>query len=154
MVIDPGDHRQLDAAGQIDATHDVHLPQLHRARALPALVVVAPTAPRLGFDELVPHEAAVDRRTRRNHLELAAQFAEDRAWAPTGMSSSHRDDQSFELGRHLVRTAIGFGAAISQGTETFARVTNQPAMKGPSVDAVAGGDVGDVGPGVEHLPDG
>jgi hypothetical protein len=46
---------------------------------------------------------------------------------------------------------VGAGAAVGEGAQAFVRVAQEPSVDGPSVDAVAGGDVGDLG-AVEHLP--
>jgi hypothetical protein len=40
-----------------------------------------------------------------------------------------------------VRAAVGLGAAIGERHETLAGVAQQPAVEGPSVDPVAGGDI-------------
>ena len=39
VVVDAGDHLHLGAVGQIEATHDVHLPELHGLGPFPPLVV-------------------------------------------------------------------------------------------------------------------
>jgi hypothetical protein len=39
VVVDAGDDLDLGAVGEVEPPDDVHLPQLHRTRALPALVV-------------------------------------------------------------------------------------------------------------------
>ncbi len=73
-----------------------------------------------------------------------------------------RGPERFQVpyGGHLVRTAIGLGAAIGECRETLVGVAQQPTMNGSAVDPVAGGDVCDRGTDVcdrgtvEHLPDG
>jgi hypothetical protein len=100
----------------------------------------------------VADQAAVDRRPRRRSVHLPAQPAEDRAWTPAGVGSSELHDPRFELRSDLVRAPVGPGAAVGQGAEALAGVADQPAVDGPSIDAVAGGHVGDLG-AVEHLPD-
>jgi hypothetical protein len=69
------------------------------------------------------------------------------------MTSAELDDASLELRRHLVPAAIGLGALVGQSGETIAGVAHQPAVKGSSVDPVAGRGVFD-GRSVQHLSDG
>ena len=68
------------------------------------------------------------------------------------MSPAELNDPGLDLGGDLVRAAVGPGAAVTEGAQASVRVADQPAMDGPPVDAVAGGDVGHLG-AVEHLPD-
>ncbi len=91
------------------------------------------------------HETAIDRRARRDLIELTSELVEDRAWAPARMCSSELDYASLDLGCDLVRAAVGLGAAIDQRHEALAGMADQPAVEGPSVDPVAGGHVGDGG---------
>jgi hypothetical protein len=48
VIVYAGEDRQLGAVAKVDAAHDIELPQLHRTRPLPALVVVAPAPAGLG----------------------------------------------------------------------------------------------------------
>ena len=104
------------------------------------------------MDEVMAHEAAVDRKARRWCLELTAELVEDRARTPPGMGPAQDDDASFDLRCHLVRTAIGLGAAIGQSRKALGGIAHESAVKGPAVDAVADGGVFDRRP-VEHLSD-
>ncbi|MPZ68286.1 MAG: hypothetical protein GEU71_02005 [Actinobacteria bacterium] len=106
-----------------------------------------------GLDEALSHQAAVDRRARRDVITLPSQDVEDRAGSPAGVGSSQRDDQRLGLSRDLVGTAIRLGAAIGECREAVVGVAQQPPVKGSAVDPVAGRAVGDAGPGVEHLSD-
>jgi hypothetical protein len=99
------------------------------------------------------HEAAVDRRPGGRDVELAAQLVEDRAWAPPGVGAAQLDDAGLDLRGHLVGTAIESGALVGECGKTFVGVADEPAVKGPAVDPVAGRGVGDGG-AVEHLFDG
>jgi hypothetical protein len=56
------------------------------------------------------------------------------------MTAAQLDDPRFDLRRHLVRTAIGLGAFVCEGGKTFVGIADQPAVKGSSVDPIAGGD--------------
>jgi len=61
MVIDPRHDLGLGAVGQPHPTDDVQLPQLHRPRPLPALVISPSAAPWLWGDQPVADQAAVSR---------------------------------------------------------------------------------------------
>ncbi len=69
------------------------------------------------------------------------------------MAAAQLDDAGLDLGRHLVRTAIGLGALVGEPCQAVIRVTDQPPMKGAAVDAVAGCCVFDARP-IEHLSHG
>src|SRR5215472_15729456 len=56
MVVDARHDRSTRAVGQIDTTGDVHLPELHRTRALPALVIAGAPSPLGRIDEMVAHQ--------------------------------------------------------------------------------------------------
>jgi len=66
------------------------------------------------------------------------------------MGFAERDDPRFDVGSDLVGAPVGTRAAVGERTEAFVRVTDEPAMDGPPIDAVSCGDVGDLG-AVEHL---
>ncbi len=70
------------------------------------------------------------------------------------MGSSQLDDAGLDLGSHLVGAAIGLGAAIGESGQSLTGIAHEPAVDGPAVDALAGGDIGDGDAGVEHLTDG
>ena len=81
-----------------------------------------------------------------------AELRKDRAGTPSGVRRSKRDDPSLDLGGDLVWTPIGSGAPVGERAETLVRVADEPSVDRATVDPVAGGDVGDVGP-IDHLPD-
>jgi hypothetical protein len=56
VVVDPGERVALGPVSEEDPPDEVHLPQLHRARALPALVVLAATCAHARLDEAVADE--------------------------------------------------------------------------------------------------
>ena len=72
MVVDPGHQLGLAAVGQLQAAHDVHLPQLHRPFPLPAPPGRLGTPAALGFDQAVAHQHPVDRGPRRQRLHTLA----------------------------------------------------------------------------------
>jgi hypothetical protein len=73
--------------------------------------------------------------------------------SPPGMVATQLDDASFHLRHHLVRAPVRPGALVRERGETVGGVADKPAVKGPSVDPVAGRGVFDRG-SVEHLPHG
>jgi hypothetical protein len=68
------------------------------------------------------------------------------------MGSAKCDDPCLDFGNDLVRTTVGPGTPVGKGAEAFSGVSNEPAVDGSAIDAVAGRDVGDLG-AVQHLPD-
>ena len=58
VVVDAADELELTAVGEAHAAHDVHLPELHGALALPAAVVLALAAPLLRVDEAVAQQGS------------------------------------------------------------------------------------------------
>jgi hypothetical protein len=72
VVINAGDQLGLTPSGQLEAAHDVHLPQLHRPLALPAPpgLLLAPAGVRL--DQAAPAQRPVDAGPRRHRLGPAA----------------------------------------------------------------------------------
>jgi hypothetical protein len=62
VVVDPGQDFGLLATFEQDASHDVHLPQLHGTATLPALEAPVPAAPGGGVDQLGPFQRPVDAR--------------------------------------------------------------------------------------------
>jgi hypothetical protein len=67
------------------------------------------------------------------------------------MGPAEPDDPGLDLRSDLVRTPVGPAAAVGESAEALVRVAEEPAVDGPPIDPVAGGDVGDPG-AVEHLP--
>ena len=83
-------------------------------------------------------------------MQFPAQLGKDRPRTPAGMGSPQRDDHRLDLGGDLMGATIGAGAAVGEGAQALVRVAQEPSVDGPSVDAVTGSDVGDLGT-VEHL---
>jgi hypothetical protein len=152
VVVDAGDDRQRDPVRQTHPAHDVDLPQLHRTGSLPALVVVAPTSTRLGRDQAVTHEAAIDGGARRWRLELAPELVEDGAGTPSRMAAAQLDDAGLDLRCHLVWAPIRPRALVGERGEAVGGIADEPAVKGAAVDAVAGRGALDRG-SIEHLSD-
>src|SRR5665647_1772652 len=64
VVVDAGHELELTTVTEAHAAHHVHLPELHGLGALPAAVVLAPSAALLGIDQAMAYQAAVDRGAR------------------------------------------------------------------------------------------
>ena len=62
VIIDAGEDLGARPVGQTYPPHDVHLPQLHRASALPAAEPAVTTAPGTRVDERRSFERAIDTR--------------------------------------------------------------------------------------------
>ncbi|HYN37167.1 MAG TPA: hypothetical protein VEV82_09365 [Actinomycetota bacterium] len=98
------------------------------------------------------HEAAIDRGARWRVLELSTELVEDGARTPAGVAAAQLDDASLDLGRDLVRAAVGLGALIGESGQAVGGVAHQPAMKRPAIDPIADRCVFDAG-SVQHLSD-
>jgi hypothetical protein len=112
VVVDAGDDFHLGAISQEEATDDVHLPQLHRARALPALVVRAWSAPRSRLDEVVSNEGPIDRGATRRGNAFDLEVRPDRPRSPARMRSAHLDHSGLDHRRHLMWDVIGLGGFV------------------------------------------
>ena len=64
VVIDPGHDLRFATIDEPHPAHDVHLPQLHRPRPFPPLVVRLLASPRLRGDQPVTDQTPIDRRPR------------------------------------------------------------------------------------------
>jgi hypothetical protein len=153
VVIDAGHGTERGAVGEIDAPDHVHLPELHRARAFPALVVRALAATRLGLDEPLADQGSIDPRTRRHLVELVAQLGQDGPRSPERVGPAHGDDPGLDHRGQLVWTAVGLRALLGQSADPLVGIADQPTVQRPAVDPMAGGHIGDRRPGVEHLSD-
>jgi len=106
VIIDAGDHLALAAVGQIDPADQVHLPQVHRRLALPALVLTT-VALLLGLDQAVADQRPMHRRARRHPIHPAGRELEhDPACAPAGMGPAQLAHQRLYLGRHPARAGV------------------------------------------------
>jgi hypothetical protein len=112
--------------------------------ALPAAVVLAPSAPLLRVDQAVAEEAAVDRGATRHGGDLfAGEVVGDGARPPGGVEKAQLDDARLDLGPHLVGAGAGARRLTGQAGEAELRVAAQPAVHGLARDPVAEGDLGD-----------
>ncbi len=152
VVIDTGHDLGLRTIGELHTTNDVHLPQLHRPRPLPTLVVRPLPLTRLRRDQPLTHQTPIDRRQRRQRLDtVLAELMPNRARTPARMLTTQPNDPSFNLGRHLMRTRQRPRRTIDKTGQTLGRVPAQPLMNRLSRHPVAAGHIGDRRPVVQHL---
>jgi hypothetical protein len=105
VVVDAGHRLELEAVGQPDAAHDVHLPQLHWPGSLPASVVGLATPAGAGLDEPVAQQRTVDAGEPWRVDAGPGQFVGQPALAPVGMPSAQLAQVGLDLGGHLVGAA-------------------------------------------------
>src|SRR5271170_4020613 len=104
VVVDARHDLDLGAVLQEEPTDDVHLPQLHGPRALPALVVRALLLSTLRLDQPVTHQGPIDRRATRQRVSaLSQQMGPDRSRTPPRMGEAKVHDPRFDRSRRLVR---------------------------------------------------
>ena len=107
VVIDARDDLEIGTVVQHHSAHDVHLPQLHGAVALPAAELVASLLAAAELDEVVAFETAIDARATWQWIDsFAAELVQDPARSPTGMLTTQLTDQGLQLGCDLVGTAL------------------------------------------------
>jgi hypothetical protein len=129
VIVDPGDHLQLGVVLQEYATHDVHLPQLHRPLPFPPAELLAALAPAAELDQAVALEAAVDGRARRDGVcAEAAELVLDPARPPPRMLPAQFADQRLELCDGLMGTAARAVRAIRQRGEPTLLVAGDPGV--------------------------
>jgi hypothetical protein len=155
VVIDPGDDLGLGAVGQPGSIDDVQLPQRHRRRALPAPVVLPPSAARARDDEAVADQDPVDRHPRRHArpASAAAQLVLEPAWAPAGMLPAQLTDGGLQLCRDLVGAGVGPFGPVNQSPQPSLPIAGQPRVQRLSGDPDLPGDLADCGAGL-HGQDG
>ena len=97
MIIDPGDDLHLTAVSQERARGDVHLPQLHRDRAFPPLVVLPPAPARLRLDQAVADQHPVDRRAGHGAVAAAVHLEHQPLRPPPRMRTAQLADRRLQL---------------------------------------------------------
>ncbi len=109
----------------------------------------------LGIDPMRALHLAVEPRCLRFDVFVSNSTVEDMPVERSLelMGPAELDDAGFGRGGDLVRAPVGVGAAIGESGEAVVRVAHEPAVDGPSVDAVAGGDIGHRG-ALEHVSHG
>gem|GEM_PF-5621124 len=152
MVIDTGHDARFPPVDQPHPTNDIHLPQLHRPRPLPPLVIGLLAPPRLRLDQPVAHQTSIHRRpTRQRHHPLRLQPKQDRPRTPPRIRPAQLHDPRFDFGRHLMRTRQRLLRPIRQTRQTFGRVATQPSMHCLARHTEADRNIGDRCSLVHHL---
>ena len=128
VVVDPGDDLALAAVGQEQARGHVHLPQLHRRRALPAAVLVPAPAPRHRLDQVVADQDPVNRRPGDTRVTPALQLEDQAARTPAAVRGAQVADHRLDLGADPPRVRLRRVRAVSQPVESALAVTGHPAV--------------------------
>ena len=111
------------------AADDVHLPQLHRPRPFPPLVIGAGLATRPHLDQPMTHQTPIDRTaTRHRHHPVTLEAMTDRARPPPRMLTAQLHDPRLDRRRHLMRTRPRHRRPIDQPRQTLRRIAAQPAV--------------------------
>ena len=152
VVIDARHDLRLGAVGQANAADDVHLPQLHRPAAFPALVVAAFAFARLGRDQPMANEAAIDRcASRQRHDPLPTETVLDRPRSPTRMLPAHLHDARLDLRAHLMRAGVRLRAPIDEPGQPVVRVLDEPFVHRLATHPVPPRHVGHRGAVLQHV---
>ena len=129
MVIHAGDDLQLGVVVQEHAAHHVHLPQLHRAIALPAAELVTALASPPQLDQTVALQAPVDRRARRDRLDAETpELVLDPARSPPRVFAAQLADPRLDLGDGLVGAAGRSVRSVSERGEPTGFVASDPGV--------------------------
>ncbi len=127
MIIDRGHDLEVGAVIEQHATHDIHLPQLHRAVALPAAELVSSLLAPAQFDEVVTLQTPIDARATRQRIDtLFFELVQDPARSPPRMLPAQLADHRLELGRDLVHAAVGTMRPVGESGETACFVAGDP----------------------------
>jgi hypothetical protein len=154
MIVDAGHDLHLAAVGQERARRHIKLPQLHRDRAFPPLVVLPPalTGPR--FDQAVADKHPVDRGASYRAVPAAVHLEHQPLRPPLRMSPSQLADRRLHLRHGLPRMLMNLVAAVGQAGWSFSPVAAQPGVHALTADPVPVGDFGHrhSGQNFQHSP--
>lgn len=142
VVIDPGHGLHLAAAGQECAGSDIELPQLHRGRAFPPLVVLPSALPGLRFDQAVADQDPVNRRAGHGAVAAPVHLEHQPLRTPLRVSTAQLADRRLHLGRDLPRVLTDPVAAVRQARWSLVPVAAQPGTQALSADSVPFGYLG------------
>ena len=150
VVIDAGDDLELGAVVQLDPAHHVHLPQLHRALALPPTELVSALAATAQLDQAVALEAPVDRRERGDGVNAeSGELVADPPRSPPRMLPTEFADLCLDLGGDLVRTGLRTMRSVGKRWQAALLVAGDPCVHRLAGDAKPLGDLGGL-PSVLH----
>ncbi len=129
VVIDPGEDLGLPPVGQQDPADDVHLPQLHRSAALPALEAPVTAAPGQRVDQPGPLQRPVDPRARGHRVHAGpGGLVHEPTGTPVRVATTRLEHPDLDGGIHLVRAPAGTVGTIGQSRQTLGLVPAEPPM--------------------------
>jgi hypothetical protein len=129
MIIDPGHHLDLQAPGQVNAAHHVHLPQLHRPPPLPPAVILPPPPAFPRLDQAMADQRPVHRRPpRQRHHLLALQLPPDPRRTPARMLPAQGHDPRLGHRHHLMRARPRPRGPVCQAAQPVTGIPAQPFM--------------------------
>jgi hypothetical protein len=130
VVIQAGQRLRRRPVGQPDPADDVHLPQLHRRTALPALPRLSPPPAGTGLDQRGPGQRPVDPGLtgQRRHAP-AGQLHHDPPRAPRPMHPAQLEHRRLDQRRHLMRARSRPARPIRQRLQPTGLIAAQPAMQ-------------------------
>ena len=106
VIVDARKDLRFGAVGREDRSHDVHLPELHRSSALPALIGLEHLLPFALHDETASKQRTVDRHMARRIEGRLLQLELNALGSPEVMTLSHVEDPHFDLTVDLVRHGV------------------------------------------------
>jgi len=130
MVIDPGNDLTFAAVCQEQAGRDVHLPQLHRRRALPPAVLVAALTARYRLNQPVADQHPVDRGPGQARIAAPVQLEYQAARAPPAVRPPQFADHRLNLRGYLPRMTPGGMRAIGQPADAIRPIPRHPPVHG------------------------
>jgi hypothetical protein len=130
VIIQPGQCLGRGPVGQADPAHEVHLPQLHRRAALPALPRLPPPAVATGLDQTGPGQRPIHTgHTRHRRHPAAVQLDHDPPRPPRRMQPPQLEHRRLDQRRHLMRTRPRPVRPIRQPRQTVGLIPADPGMQ-------------------------
>ncbi len=129
VVVDPGEHLALPPVGEEHPTDDIHLPQLHRAAAFPALESAVAPAPGRRVDQPRSFERPIDPRSRRRRLNAGSRgLVHQPARTPLRVAPTRLQDPHLHGRIHLMGTPRRAVGSVCEPTEALVLIPPEPAM--------------------------
>ncbi len=152
VIVDAGEHLALPPVGEVDATDQVELPQVHRRLALPALVLArVPLV--LRAHEPVAGQHPVDGGPRRRRIRSGPlNLVGDPPSSPARVRPPHLADQGLHRGRQPSRTGLRPTRCLPKAIETGGDVLRLPGVDRLPGHPIAKSDLSDRRT-VQHLQD-
>ncbi len=129
MVIDTSECFRSGSIGHEEATHDVHLPQLHRRAAFPPLPILELALASAWVDRCRSKQAAVHRGPRGQRRNATApQLTDDAARSPVRLPAPQLEDRRLHRRGHLIGTRRRSVGAVREPLQATRFVPGQPGM--------------------------